>query len=377
MRFRDIVGNENVKSDLHRIADADKIPHALLFLGPKGSAKLGMALAFINYLACENKQDSEPCGQCSHCTKSFKFVHPDIHFSFPVIGSDKTSNHFLVEWRSFLSKSVYGDINQWMESIGADNKQANINKAECLNIIQKLSLKSFQSKYKFILIWLPEYLAKEGNRLLKLLEEPPENTIIIMVAEESEKILNTILSRCQLVKFNGFDDAELANYIEDKYQIPSNEAMNYAYIASGNMNEAILLLDEKNIDYSNILLDWLRISYKNDTVKLLEWINEFAKMGRERQKQFLKYSLHFFSELYHGHLISGYQFKLSEKEVLVAKKLMTIVDVDKITEIVSLLNSCFDNIMRNANPKILFMAESLKIHKLLLRYSNKNVERQQ
>ena len=224
------------------MVDGNRIPHALLFLGSAGCGKLALALAFAQYLVCRNKKDGEACGKCPHCIKAGKLVHPDIHFSFPTVGTNVKSDELLKEWRKALEENPYLDINQWMQQIGAENKQANINKEECLNIIRKLSLKTFEGNHKVMIIWLPEFLGKEGNRLLKIIEEPPENTNFILVAENSDLILNTILSRCQIVKINQLSDEEVVEGLKLKKEISEEKAQSLSHLVDGDLNEAMKLL---------------------------------------------------------------------------------------------------------------------------------------
>jgi len=224
MQLATVIGQEKVKQSLTQLVDAARIPHAMLFLGPAGSGKLAMAIALAQYILCEQKAGGESCGVCRQCLKASKLVHPDLHFSYPFIGSKLTSLEYITQWRSAILDNPYLEVNQWLQLIGAENKQGNINKDECLRIIKQLSLKSFESDYKILILWLPEYLQKEGNRLLKLIEEPPEKTIFILVAEAQERILNTILSRCQIVKFNALSDELIINGLVGKKTISEEQA---------------------------------------------------------------------------------------------------------------------------------------------------------
>ncbi|MFQ5446947.1 MAG: hypothetical protein ACE5FF_08435, partial [Saprospiraceae bacterium] len=174
MRFDTITGQHIVKEHLRKMADSGRIPHAIMLLGMPGSGDLPLAVGFAQYVLCENRKEGEACGHCSNCVKAAKFVHPDIHFSFPTVGSKATSDTYLGEWRKGLEENPYLDANEWLQRIGAENKQGNITKDECLQIARKLSLKTFEGRYKILVMWRPEYLGKEGNRLLKLIEEPPE-----------------------------------------------------------------------------------------------------------------------------------------------------------------------------------------------------------
>lgn len=209
MLFSEVIGQESVKAQLKQMASGGRLPHALLFLGPQGSGKLSLAMALAQYLLCENPGADDACGQCNQCNKAGKLIHPDLHFSYPTIGTKAISDHFLVNWRQAMADNPYLDVNQWLQGIGAENKQGNITKEECVNIIKKLSLKTFENNYKVLIMWLPEFLGKEGNRLLKVIEEPPESTIFILVAEDQELILNTILSRCQIVNIKALSDEEV------------------------------------------------------------------------------------------------------------------------------------------------------------------------
>ena len=208
MQFSDIIGQAAVKQHLIHTASDDRIAHAQLFWGNEGSGNLPLAIAYAQFVLCENKQATDSCGTCKACVKAQKLIHPDLHFSYPTVGAKALSTELLPQWRKALQQQSYLTINQWLALLGGENKQGNITAAECLDISKKLSLKAFESDYKILILWLPEYLGKEGNRLLKLIEEPPEKTLFLLVANNQELILNTILSRCQLVKINPLDDAD-------------------------------------------------------------------------------------------------------------------------------------------------------------------------
>jgi len=233
MYFKDIPGKEAEKQFLLKNVKEDRLAHAQLFLGRTGSGQLSLALAYASYILCTNRKEKDSCGECSACLKSHKFIHPDVHFSFPVVKKDSkkrnetTSNDFLKEWRSILEKNPYLDMQTWLHSLNLENGQGNINVKECVEIVKKLGLKTFESEYKVLIMWMPEYLRNEGNRLLKLIEEPPENTIIILVAEKQDAILNTILSRVQLLKVNPFSDGDIKQYLEEHLRVSSDECEQY------------------------------------------------------------------------------------------------------------------------------------------------------
>ena len=232
MQFSEIIGQPEIKQQLAELVGHNRLSHALLFLGKEGSGALPLAVAFAQYLTCEKVtlkkttpslfgEDplaapiairTDSCGQCSSCTKAKQLVHPDIHFSYPTVtrkaGDKPIATNFITEWREFVLSNPYGNSFDWIENIKEkDNSQGNITANECADIIRKLSLKSFESEYKILFMWLPEYLGNEGNKLLKLIEEPPPNTLFILVAENESLVLPTIVSRCQLIRIPPLETA--------------------------------------------------------------------------------------------------------------------------------------------------------------------------
>lgn len=365
MQFEDVIGQEGAKAQLVQMVNSDRLPHALLFLGKEGSGKLALALAFAQYVLCLDKTANESCGKCANCIKASKWIHPDIHFSFPTVGTNVKSDQFLGQWRSMLTEHAYPSIFEWLQLIGAENKQGNINKEECLNIIRKLSLKSFESDHKILIMWLPEYLGKEGNRLLKLIEEPPENTLFLLVAEQSELILNTILSRCQLIKLNTLSDEQVRAGLTE-LGVSSSQAFKVTQLASGNFSEALKLLKNVQNDNSILFLEWMRKCYKGNSVELVQWVDRFTKFGREHQKFFLRYALHFMREyLYLSMADDLERVRLTEAEQQTAIKFKQIIHFDQIEDIVSLLNQISYHVERNAHPKVLFLDASLQMNQFL------------
>ena len=371
MNFKDIPGKEAEKQFLLANAKEDRLAHAQLFLGRTGSGQLPMALAFASYLICTNRTETDSCGECSACLKSHKFIHPDVHFSFPVVKKDgknrneTTSNDFLREWRFILNKNPFLDMKTWLHSLNLENGQANINVKECVEIVKKLGLKTFESEYKVLIMWMPEYLRNEGNRLLKLIEEPPENTIILLVAEKQEAILNTILSRVQLLKVNPFTDDEIRHYLEHSRGISQNDSDQFIGIAAGNMNTAINLATQDSVNYSDSLFQWLRVAYKMEPVEMSKWVNEMSGWGRENQKNFLEYGLHFFREYLFYLNTNKNTLRLNEYELTIAQKMTSLLDISKTEQLILILNDCIGAVERNANPKILFLADSLTIGRVM------------
>ncbi len=376
MQLNEVIGQDSVKDMLRQMADQDRVPHAMLFLGSPGCGKLTLAWAFAKYILCENPEGGDACGQCSQCRKSAGLIHPDLHFSFPTVGSKVTSDSFLNEWRLALSKNPYLGLNEWLQQIGAENKQGNINKDECNNIVRKLSLKTFEGKKKILIMWLPELLGKEGNRLLKIIEEPPENTVFILVAEDQDKILNTILSRCQLIKIAPLQDEEVVNGLVQKTKLAAEKAHTIAHLANGNFDEAIHLAVEEESEESSrekLFLDWFRKCYVGNSVTLVQWVETFAKAGRENQKHFLQYALHFMREYMLLRLTGREDIRLQPSEQTTAKRMLKVISFEQVEEIAQILSDCSFYIERNANPKVLFLDTSIRLHAIL---SGKESQRQ-
>ena len=365
MQFNTVIGQQAAKAQLRRMADSERIPHALLLLGAPGSGDLALAVAFAQYVLCQKKQDGDACGQCSQCSKVEKLVHPDLHFSFPTVGANVTSDAHMADWRLALAENPYLDVNQWLQRIGAENKQGNINKEECVGIIRKLSLKAFEGSFKILVMWLPEYLGKEGNRLLKLIEEPPDDTLILLVAQNQELILNTILSRCQLVKASRLSDEEVEACLVTLKGISSEKACSIAHLAAGNFNEALNIAAQPLKDNSNLFLDWLRKCYQGNGVEMAAWTETFADLGRENQKQFLQYALHFMREYLHLKTTGNDQVRLLPEELKTAQNLSKIIGFGQIERIAKLFNDCSFHIERNANQKLLFLDASIQLNKIL------------
>ena len=341
------------------------MPHALLLLGPRGSGSLPLALAVAQYVLCEQRTTEDACGQCAACQKTAKLIHPDVHFSFPAIGSNATSEAFYSQWRSALEQNPWLDVNDWLQIIGAENKQGNITKEECVNIIRKFSLKTFEARHKILIQWLPEYLGKEGNRLLKLIEEPPENSLFILVAEDTEQILNTILSRCQLVKVPALEDADVVAGLVEKTGAKPEEAAAIAYLANGNFNEALRLSAHKDNDHSALFLDWMRRCYKGDGPEMLDWVERFAKLGREGQKFFIQYALHFLREFLALKITGSGTVRLQTSELETAKRLVNVLGFRQVEQLIRMLSENAYFIERNANPKILFLDACIQANRVM------------
>jgi len=370
----------------------NRLSHALLFLGKEGSGGLSLAMAFAQYIVCEkvnNKKNAdagpslfgepEPteqipltdsCGVCPACTKAEKLIHPDIHFSFPVVtkksGSSPISSDYITEWREFATLNPYGNVYDWLQFIKAENKQGNITANECNDIIRKLNLKSFESEYKILIMWMPEFLGKEGNKLLKLIEEPPPNTLFIFVAENEGMILQTILSRTQLVKIAPLTNTDVEVALELRSGVKIEKATQIAILSEGNYREALQLLQHAEDDWNGLLREWLNAIVKTGPAAQVKWIEDISKEGREKQKQFLKYFTHLLEQAIRLRVIenSGEQPE-ANNETDFALRLNKLCSISQQDAIITELDKASYYIERNANSKMLFHALSIRLYHII------------
>ena len=367
MLFSAIPGQHEVKEKLVQLVTNNRLSHALLFLGKEGSGALQLASALAQYIVCENKI-SDSCGTCPSCKKAAALMHPDIHYSFPTItktGIDKpVCNDFIEEWRSFNKDNPYGNVYDWLQTLEAENKQGNITAHECEDILHKLNLKSFESGYKILIQWMPEYLGNAGNKLLKLIEEPPAQTLFILVAEDESKILPTILSRTQLIKINRVATKDVQSWLIDGLSVPKEKAISIAPLAQGNLREAMQLLHHGDENWQDLLRDWLNAIIKNGPGAQVKWVDEMSKIGREKQKQFIAYFTHLLSISIR---ISNNEIPhdIAENEIDFAQRLLKLADTSQIQSMVEELDKSIYYIERNANPKMLFMALSIKFYHII------------
>lgn len=347
--------------------EQNRLSHAMILLAPEGAGGLPLGLAFTQYLVCENKQANGACGKCAACQKASQCIHPDIHYSYPVIprkaGDKPVSTDYIAEWREFVNTNPYGNAYDWLQFIGAENKQGNITATECQDIIRKLNLKSFESGYKILLMWMPEYLGNEGNRLLKLIEEPPQNTLFILIAENQEQILATILSRTHLIKVNPLTKEDMVKALTERGKVAPAKAQQIATITAGNYREAVYLLQHSDDDYHELLRNWLNYLFTGNRVALQEWIEGIssAKTGRENQKQFLRYFINLLEHTLRLQFIDRSQLAFSPEEMDFSAKLSKLADLNQMQQIVEELDNACYYIERNANAKLLFHALSIKL----------------
>lgn len=373
MHFKDIPGQRKIKEYFKKFVKENRVPHALLLTGPKGNGKLALALSLANLLLCKNKTDDEACGVCSSCTKSLKYIHPDLHFSYPVIGGlkskkreDITSKDYLAQWRAFLAEHPFGEMEKWGVFLDAVDKPFNINVKDCNSILSNLSLQSYDGGYKIQIIWGAEYLSKDSNRLLKLIEEPTDKTVIILLCENQNDMLNTILSRCQIVQIPPFTDQDILAHLSQEFNGNEEQLKEVVHLVSGNIDYGKDLISGQNVDFSELLLEWLRACHSSHPEKINAWLNPVLKMGKNTSRSFFKYGLHFFREYIRSIYLDDIKnLRLTEKEKNTVLKMHQLIDATKAEQIIRLFDECIYNISRNANSRLMFLHQSFQIGKIL------------
>ncbi len=365
MLFNEILGLGEVKQSLIQSVKQNHVAHAQLFHGTEGSGALALAIAYATFVNCEDKNVEDACGKCPNCLKMSKLAHPDVSYIFPTAGGKAViSENFMSQWRTFVKDSPYGGLSDWLHLIGV--KQGNIPAEESRQLIQKLSLKSYEGAYKIVIIWKAEYLnIAAGNALLKLLEEPPEQTLFLLVTNESEKLLTTIVSRTQRVAIRKFNDSEIFDYLIKKYLIPFDRAKQIAYLADGNMNYAIEIALKTDDNQHQWFAEWMRKAYVCEVDKLLQYADEFDSKGKEFQKSMLEYGLNIFREIF-LHLNGGSELiRLEGDELIFVQKFSKVVHSFNLEKICNVFTDAYFHIERNGRAKIIFLDMSLAIWSLM------------
>jgi DNA polymerase-3 subunit delta' len=401
MQFSDIINQQEVKIHLTELVQHNRLSHALLFLGKEGSGALPLALAFAQYIVCETVNGkskhtigpslfgkepvtrnlkpityNDSCGTCASCIKAQQLIHPDIHFSYPTVtkkpGEKPIATDFITEWREFIKLAPYGNSFDWIEMIKEkENSQGKITAEECNEIIRKLNLKSFESEYKILIMWMPEYLGAEGNKLLKLIEEPPPNTLFILVSENESLVLPTIVSRCQLIKIPELEIKEIEEALISRNKTEPAIARQVAGISDGNYREALQLVQHAEEDWQSLLREWLNAILKTGPIAQTKWVEEIGRLGREKQKQFLRYFNHLLEQAVRLRVLNTGTDPLqagiyiSEKEKDFAERLNKIAGIEQQQAIIEELDKASYYIERNAHGKMLFHALTIKLYHII------------
>lgn len=373
-----MIGQVETWNRLLKMVSEGRIPHAMMLCGPRGCGKLSMAMRFARYLLCPNRTDSEPCGECPQCQMMSNFQHPDLLMSYPVIkptGSSSdykpTSDDYAREWQELISTGLYFDINQWLQQMKATTQQAIYFVAESDRLLKRLSLKSSQGGYKVSIIWLPERMREDcANKMLKLLEEPPSQTIFIMVCEEPERLLETIRSRVQRIDMPRLSPEEIAQALVQKRGLAPEMAQRLSRLCNGSWLEALQHLTDDNEDkqFLQFFITLMRLAYKRDVKEMGRWADSLAtNFGREQQRRFLNYCLRMVREnfVYNFRQPELCYMTLEEEEF--AKNFARFINEANIIPISELLQRCHRDIGQNANAKMVFFDLALQMIVLLLK----------
>lgn len=374
MNFSQIPGQKEIIGKLLRSVKEERVSHAQLFSGAEGCGSMALALAYAKYISCENRTEQDSCGTCKSCVKYEKMIHPDLHFVFPVIkgkkATDPVSDNYIEEWREFVKESPYFTINNWLDSIEVGNAQGMIFASEAFEIIKKLSLKPFESDFKIMIIWLPEKMHQStANKLLKMIEEPPEKTLFLLVSVEPDKVIPTILSRCQLVKIPSFSNSDIEKYITHRFNLTADKASEIARVSKGNILRAIELCENEDSSLANLdrFKSLMRFAWKRDIISIINWSEEIAATGREAQKNYISFSLRILRE---NLMLSLDQLKnrlvfLTGEEATFSGNFHPFINQKNIYPLAEEFNLVHSQIEANGNAKIIFLDLALKVTRLI------------
>ena len=372
MFFKDIIGQEEAKQKFILEVKEGRIPHAQLLCGPEGVGKLPLAIAYARYICCTDKGENDACGKCPSCIKFNKLVHPDLHFVYPVVkkksGKDVVSDDYISEWRSFILANPYFGLSHWLNEMGAENAQALIYAKESDEIVRKLSLKSSEGGYKVMIIWLPEKMHVVcANKLLKLLEEPPEKTVFLLISEAPELILQTILSRTQRLNIRKLDESSITEALQSKFGLQQQDAENVARLSNGSFVKAMetIHLSEDNKLFFELFVNLMRLSYQRKLREMKLWSGQVAAMGRERQKNFLEYCQRMIRENFIYNFRQRDLIYMSNEEMNFSSRFAPFVNERNVMGIMNELSEAQAHVEQNVNPKMIFFDFSLKMIVLL------------
>ncbi|MAO71575.1 MAG: hypothetical protein CMD02_03580 [Flavobacteriales bacterium] len=377
MKFSNILAPEGLKKQLINSVKNNRLAHSQMFLGEKSSPKLLLALAYAQFISCQHKSSDDSCGSCQSCVKYQKLTHPDLHLIFPVLplnksSSSNVSDNFVKEWRECVLKNPFLDLDVWFDVFSNENRKGKtgyIYAQESDNLRKKLSLKHYESQLRVVLIWLPEKMqVKTSNKLLKLLEEPPQKTIFLLVSENTDLILNTILSRLQITKVHNYNPSEIEALLRDKFPMKHiSEIKATISLTEGNLGGAIKILHNESFEDRHFeeYQNWMRLCYSVNIEEITKWVDIRSKKGRRSQTIFLKYALKMTRNCLVFHFSETKNLFVTQKEIDFLTKFHPFIHQDNINEISEKLEECIKNIERNANSKIMFYELSLQLMKLL------------
>ena len=378
MDFSEVIGQKHLKAHLLKTIETGRIPHAQLFVGAAGSGILPMAIAYASEILCSNhEKGSDSYKSCT--SKTTKLTHPDLHFVYPVntnhaIKKHAVSTHFSEDWRNFVLKNSYGSLFEWLQSLGIENKQGNISVNEAHDMLKVLSLKAYEGGYKAMIIWMADKMNNEcSNKLLKLIEEPPEKTVLLLLTENEEHILSTIRSRCQKLHFPLLSEEDIASELINQYEVAAMNAKKISRQATGDYNKALHIMenDSDDLEFEEWFVSWIRTAFRAKGNKLainelLKWSDNIAGKGRETQKKFLTYC----NEVFRQALLKNYQadsllfFETSDPKFSI-EKFAPFIHQNNIFEIIKAVEDASYHVERNGNAKIIFADLSIQLTRLI------------
>lgn len=376
MYFKDVIGQETIIQQLIRDARNGTVPHALLFAGPEGTGKMQTALAFANYLLCDNRAETDDaCCHCPACVKTAKLIHPDLHFAFPVVNRSKSAGHKTVSddeiarWREFILSRTYFGYDEWLDALDAGNSQAMIYTDESDLIAEKLRLTSSQGGYKIVIIWQPEKMHITcANKMLKLLEEPPAQTVFMLVSDHPEQIIETIISRTQRIDFPPIPSADIARRLQGPgYMLDPGQAADIAHICGGSWLKAIqtLRIDRNTQEFLDLFIQMMRLAYGRKIRELKTMSEDLASRGREWQKDYLSYCQRMVRENFISNLHRPELVYMTPDEESFSSRFSPFVNERNISGITFELSECQRHIEQNVNAKMVFFDFILKLIILL------------
>jgi DNA polymerase-3 subunit delta' len=373
MLFKDVVGQESLKKRLIQSVQDERISHAQLFSGPSGTGKIGMAIAYAQYISCKNRSETDSCGVCSSCHKYNKLAHPDLHFVFPIFnpkGQKPVSDDFLPQWREMVLKNPYFDLGDWLQFIEAENAQGLIYERESDSIYKKLNLKSFESEFKVMIIWLPEKMHIAcSNKLLKLIEEPPNKTLFILITEDEEAVITTIRSRAQLIKFPFIDNDSIRKALLEIEDVNPDLVPDAVHLANGNFIKAKSFINPSEDEqfYFQKFQEMMRQAYKREVLAQISWAEEMARIGRDKQKAFFAFALRLIREYFIMNMKRNNMVYLNQEEKKWGKQFAPFINERNITAFFNEFELSIKHISMNGNPRIIFLDTALRMVRLIKR----------
>ena len=373
MFFREVVGQNEIKQRLIKSVTEERISHAQLFSGPEGTGKLAMAIAYAQYISCRNRTETDSCGVCPSCHKYQKLAHPDLHFVFPIFNlknQKPVCDDFLPQWREMVNRSPYFELSDWLEHIDAGNAQGEIYERESESILRKLNLKSFESEFKVMIIWLAEKMNKAcSNKLLKMIEEPPNKTLFLLITENEESVISTIRSRAQLVKFPFIDKVSIKEALMKREGINEELIQDAVHLSNGSFIRALEYINpgEDEQFFFIKFQEMMRQAYKREVLEQVRWAEEMARIGRDKQKAFFNFALRLVREYFVMNMKQSSMVYLNREEKDWGTRFAPFINERNIIPFASEFELAIKHISANGNPRIIFLDTALRMVRLIKR----------